>query len=56
MKHKLLFSLIGLTLLFTAYLAWTWRAWFWPLLTFRGVPQYGLQPHFTTIRPTNETD
>jgi uncharacterized membrane protein YphA (DoxX/SURF4 family) len=46
----------GLTLLFTAYLTWSWRAYFWPLLTFRGKPQHGLKLHLTTIRETGETE
>jgi hypothetical protein len=46
----------GLTLVFTAYLAWSWRAYFWPLLTFRGAPQHSLKPHFTTIREPGETE
>lgn len=46
----------GLTLAFTVWLAWSWRAYFWPLLTFRGAPQHDLKPHFTTIRETGETE
>ena len=46
----------GLTLAFTAWLAWSWRAYFWPLLAFRGTPQLGLKPHFTTIRELGETE
>lgn len=46
----------GLTLAFTAWLAWSWRAYFWPLLTFRGTPQHDLKPHFTTIRELGETE
>ena len=46
----------GLTFSFTTYLAWCWREWFWPLLTFRGTPQPGFAPRFTTIRHRGETD
>lgn len=46
----------SLTLLFTAYLTWSWRAYFWPLLTFRGAPQHDLKLHVTTIREPGETE
>jgi uncharacterized membrane protein YphA (DoxX/SURF4 family) len=41
----------GLTLFCTAWLAWSWRAYFWPLLTFKGTPQHDFKPHFTSITP-----
>ena len=39
----------SLTLLFTAFLVWNWRAYFWPLLTFRGAPQTDMKLHLTQI-------
>ncbi len=53
--HRGTFIAGGLTLLFTAYLAWSWRAYFWPLLTFRGAPHHDFKLHFTTIRFTGES-
>lgn len=46
----------GLTLFCTVYLTWSWRAYFWPLLTFKGAPHHDLKPHFTTIHSRGETD
>lgn len=46
----------GLTLGFTAYLVWSWRAYFWPLLTFKGAPHLDLRPHVTTIRAAADSD
>lgn len=53
--HRGTFIAGGLTLLFTAYLTWSWRAYFWPLLTFRGAPQHDLKLHVTTILEPGET-
>jgi uncharacterized membrane protein YphA (DoxX/SURF4 family) len=45
----------GLTLFCTAWLAWSWRAYFWPLLTFKGAPHFDAKPHFTAIHAKGET-
>ncbi|GAA0271603.1 hypothetical protein GCM10009127_09800 [Alteraurantiacibacter aestuarii] len=39
----------ALTFLCTAYLAWSWRQYFWPLLTFRGEAQHSLRPQFSDV-------
>lgn len=54
--HRGTFIAGGLTLLFTAYQAWSWRAYFWPLLTLRGAPHHDLKPHFTTIACKREIE
>jgi hypothetical protein len=46
----------SLTLIFTAYLAWSWREYFWPLLTFRGQPRHDAKLHGTTITATGGDD
>jgi hypothetical protein len=33
-----------LTIVFNAVLAWAWRGYFWPLLAWRGKPDYSLDP------------
>lgn len=39
----------SLTLLCTAYLTWSWRQYFWPLLTFGGQAQPDFRPQFSKI-------
>jgi hypothetical protein len=46
----------GLTLFCTAWLAWSWRAYFWPLLAFHGTPHHDLRPHITTLHARSEGD
>jgi hypothetical protein len=33
------------TIVFNAVLAWMWRGYFWQLFTFKGAPDYSLDPH-----------
>lgn len=40
----------GLTLFCTAWLAWSWRAQFWPLLAYQAAPHHDFRPHFTSLR------
>jgi hypothetical protein len=37
----------ALTLFCTAWLAWSWRAYFWPLLAFQGAPHHDFKLHLT---------
>ena len=46
----------GLTLFCTAWLAWSWRAYFWPLLTYKGAPHHDFKPHFTSLRFEGESE
>lgn len=48
--HRGTFIAGSLTLFCTAWLAWSWRAHFWPLLTWKGQAHHDLRMHFTTIR------
>lgn len=34
----------ALTIAFNAVLAWPWRHYFWPLFTWRGLPDYSMKP------------
>ncbi len=54
--HRGTFIAGGLTLLFTAWLVWAWRAHFWPLLAFRATPHHDLKPRFTAARFNGETE
>lgn len=54
--HRGTFIAGGLTLLFTAWLVWAWRAHFWPLLAFRATPHNDLKPRFTAVRFNGETE
>jgi hypothetical protein len=38
----------ALTILFNAVMAWVWRGYYWPLLVWRGTPDYS-----TTLQPEN---
>ena len=46
----------GLTLFCTAWLVWSWRAYFWPLLAYKGMPHHDFKPHFTTLHPKGESE
>ena len=46
----------GITLAFTVWLVWVWRAHFWPLLTFRSAPQHDLKPRITTLRSSGNIE
>jgi uncharacterized membrane protein YphA (DoxX/SURF4 family) len=45
--HRGTFIAGGLTLFCTAYLVWSWRAYFWPLLAFKGTPHHDFKLHLT---------
>jgi hypothetical protein len=39
----------ALSVALNAILAWAWRRYFWPLLVWRGRPDYGLDPAITKL-------
>jgi len=41
----------ALSILFNAIIAWPWRGYFWPLLTWRGAADYSLEPRLSAEAP-----